>query len=273
MSKPVPAIILGVLVLILIGVSNKHEPEDARPPITESSTVAGYEDINLVLDRVESILKKDPQTLSETENNHLLDNFHNLVVEPLLQSAMRRPGEGSSRVRSRIDALTTDAYVFMVKLYLKNIKIVAATISKEKQKAYLDQSTALPIIESAHFYNNLLSIFETAVNVLKDTPKKDCPGCLRDAKRLLTSYQKSYATNMSTLRKLYANKANDLFWEHNITVRSRGQNLTFTSHSFYNNKNIQQVYEGLRDAVVTLKYKRVYFEKYSGSESVYYTVN
>lgn len=78
--------------------------------------------------------------------------------------------------------------------------------------------------------------------------------------------------NFPKARKEYFKNAKEQLWEKNIDVKLSGKNITFIGYMFTNNKVIEDTYEEIIDELTKLRFKRVSFQWYDGSETTYWNI-
>jgi hypothetical protein len=84
---------------------------------------------------------------------------------------------------------------------------------------------------------------------------------------LLSKTQKQ---RFPVLRKAQAEIFKDSLWENDIEAAAIGRGLRFTGGMFAANRNIATAFSAVKDTAQLLRYDRVTFEWYRGSENTYY---
>lgn len=83
---------------------------------------------------------------------------------------------------------------------------------------------------------------------------------------------KTQKTVYPKLRKAFAEDAKDRLWEQNIDVQFYGKQLTLVGGIYASNKNIQESYQALSEALYELRFKKISFKWYEYDNGYYYTV-
>lgn len=89
-------------------------------------------------------------------------------------------------------------------------------------------------------------------------------------RRLEAAYQRDA---FPKLRRAQAKVMDELLWEHNVdaaAVGGRNETLRFTGGIFASNRGVKVAQEAIGDTVEILRFKRVMYEWYRGSEYQYY---
>ena len=84
---------------------------------------------------------------------------------------------------------------------------------------------------------------------------------------------KFQSKNFPKARKEYFKNAKEQFWEKNIDVKLNGRNITFIGYMFVDNKVKKDTYEKIIDELTKLRFKRVSFQWYDGSETTYWNID
>lgn len=79
--------------------------------------------------------------------------------------------------------------------------------------------------------------------------------------------------NFPKARKEYFNHVNNALWEKDIEVKMSGKNITYIGHMFVRNKVIKDTYLEILPELKKLRFKRVSFMWFDGSESTYWDID
>ncbi len=79
--------------------------------------------------------------------------------------------------------------------------------------------------------------------------------------------------NFSKARKEYFNHVKNALWEKDIEVKMSGKNITYIGHMFVRNKVIKDTYLEILPELKKLRFKRVSFMWFDGSESTYWDID
>lgn len=79
--------------------------------------------------------------------------------------------------------------------------------------------------------------------------------------------------NFPKARKEYFNHVKNALWEKDIEVKMSGKNITYIGHMFVRNKVIKDTYLEILPELKKLRFKRVSFMWFDGSESTYWDID
>lgn len=117
------------------------------------------------------------------------------------------------------------------------------------------------------------SVIGARVKLYRDTPGKLTPEDQKlrfEFRRLQSAYQRDA---FPKLRRAQAKVMDELLWESDVdaaAIGGRNETLRFTGGIFASNKGVKAAQEAIGDTVEILRFKRVMYEWYRGSEYQYY---
>lgn len=86
----------------------------------------------------------------------------------------------------------------------------------------------------------------------------------------IINFQKKY---FPIARKVYYENAKEKLWEKNIEVKLSGKNIKFIGYMFADNKTKKDTYKEIISELTNLRFKRVSFEWYDGSDTTYWDID
>lgn len=92
----------------------------------------------------------------------------------------------------------------------------------------------------------------------------------RTLRKELVKFQ---SKNFPKARKEYFKNAKERLWEKNIEVKLNGKNITFIGYMFVDNKVKKDTYTEIIDELTKLRFKRVSFQWYDGSDTTYWNID
>lgn len=170
------------------------------------------------------------------------------------------PLSSASEIKALVDRTAEDAK----KAYVEKVNREIVSLESIKPLSLEDVTTRDEITLNAALIGAWAKVYFEG-----DTLGLDAGGEARRQK-LKGLISKAQKQRFPVLRRAQAKIFNDIMWENDVTVAPVGSGIRLTGGMFAANRNIANAMKALRETADILRYRRITFEWYRGSESTYY---
>lgn len=239
----------------LIAPYTKQEKDDSKN-MTQSSSKEDNKDKKNSID-------SKAKSKNKSDNIWLIAALSILGIAIILIIFYSKHNTNSKEVANPIEVVSPEE----VEAQRINDSISEADYKKSQVEFVLNMESNVRLTSSDDI-SSFLNQISRAIEIIKDQTDESTQ---KKLKKSLVAYQ---IKMFPKARKLYIQKAKDELWRHDIDVTANGKTINLTGGLFAANANIEDTYNGLKNALWNLRFKQVNFRWYKGaSEYTYYTTD